>query len=125
MILLLGELLKLVSFVDSANKLFALIIIVYFLTLCGFFYIWKKITDNKTKKSLEQKDKQIEELTQQLEWARNSADKALTDNKLLEERCYKANEIIHDFNNRLITAIETQILLNYSKNLCQRDEKDI
>lgn len=122
---MLGELLKLVSFVDSANKLFALIIIVYFLTLCGFFYIWKKITDNKTKKSLEQKDKQIEELTQQLEWARNSADKALTDNKLLEERCYKANEIIHDFNNRLITAIETQILLNYSKNLCQRDEKDI
>lgn len=85
----------------------------------------EKITDNKTKKSLEQKDKQIEELTQQLEWARNSADKALTDNKLLEERCYKANEIIHDFNNRLITAIETQILLNYSKNLCQRDEKDI
>lgn len=122
---MLDELLKLVSFVDSANKLFTLIIIIYFLTLCGFFYIWKKITDNKTKESLEQKDKRIEELTQQLEWARISADKAFTENKLLEERCHKANEIIHNFNNRLIEAIEAQLFLKYSKNLSQRDEEDI
>ena len=91
----------------------------------GFIWFYWTVMSDRVRDELRNKDKEIEakdkviaekdetitNLTKQLKWAQESADKIIVEKTVLQEKCNYALETVYLFNNRLISVVEAQCAL--------------
>lgn len=91
----------------------------------GFIWFYWTVMSDRVRDKLRNKDKEIDakdkviaekdetitNLTKQLKWAQESADKIIVEKTVLQEKCNYALETVYLFNNRLISVVEAQCAL--------------